>query len=176
MATTDKLQNPANPPKRAVTEATRIPMSLPQQRLEVPEIPGYYLYWFLAENVERAQRAGYEFVGPEEVQVVNSGIADDLSLSGSTDMGSRVSQIAGGLIEGTAQPQRLYLMKLRQEWRDADAQKMAEENDKIARALRGGINPDGAAGAPSETLDDKRRRYLKQGQDLFFPKNLSRKA
>lgn len=163
--------NPANAPQKRITEANRIPMTLPQTRLAVPEIPGHYLYWFLGQNVPRAQRAGYEFVDEGEVELNNSGIGDDTSRSGSTDLGSRVSVGAGGLIDGTTEPQRLYLMKIRQEWRDKDVQALEAVNEQIAAALRGGHTPPGATGAPGETSQDKLQRYLKAGQDLFIKKN-----
>lgn len=165
-----KPANPANVPQRRITEANRIPMSLPQTKLAVPELPGYFLYWFLGQNVSRAQRAGYEFVDEVEVELNNTGIGDDASRSGNSDLGTRVSIGAGGLVDGTTEPQRLYLMKIRQEWRDKDVQALEEVNESIAAALRGGRTPSGAAGAPEETSKDKLQRYLKQGQDLFIPK------
>ncbi len=163
--------NPANAPAKRVTEATRIPMSVPQLRLEVPEVPGYHLHWFLGTNVPRAVKAGYEFVEDDEVEVNNSGVADSKSDSGSTDMGSRISQLAGGLTPASAEPQRLYLMKLRSEWRTKDVQALEAVNEKIASALRGGQVPAGASGAPEEGPRDRASRYLKKGQDLFYPKS-----
>lgn len=162
--------NPANPAPKAVTEATRIPMSVPRQRLAVPEIPGFHLHWFLSQNVHRAIQAGYSFVEDDEVDVMNSGVADDAASSGSTDMGSRVSRFAGGLVQGTTEPQRLYLMKLPQEWRNADMKKLEEMNERIAAALRGGNAPGPGGVSTPEGANDRGKRYLKAGQDLFFPK------
>jgi hypothetical protein len=162
--------NPANVPQTRVTEATRIPMSLPQLKMSVPEIPGYYLYWFLGQNVPRALRAGYEFVNEWEVNPVSTDLAGDANSNGNTDMGTRVSIVAGGVIEGTAEPQRHYLMKLRQEWRDSDVEKLGETNERIAAALRGGAPMPGQPTAPGETPHDQLQRYLKKGQDLFIPK------
>lgn len=161
--------NPANVPQTRVTEANRIPMNLPSTKLSVPEIPGYYLYWFLGQNVARAIKAGYEFVDQAEVDMVNTGLADDASKQGNSDLGTRVSAIAGGLIEGTLEPQRLYLMKLRQEWRDKDVMELEQVNERIASAIRGG-KPMPGASAPGETPVDVQKRYLKSGQDLFYPK------
>lgn len=160
--------NPANAPRKRVTEANRVPMNLPETKLTVPEIPGYYLYWFLGENVHRAMRAGYEFVEPDEVDVVNTGLGSDAGQSGNSDMGTRVSVPAGGLIEGTMEPRRHYLMKLRDEWHDKDVAALEAINEKVAVAIRGG-NVTGA-GAPEETSSDRGKRYLKKGQDLFYPK------
>ena len=162
--------NPANAPEKRKREATRIPMSVPQLKLEVPEIPGFHLHWFLGSNIHRAQRAGYTFVEDDEVDLVNMGLADDASRSGNTDLGSRVSAFAGGLVEGTPEPQRLYLMKLPQELRDEDVLALEAVNERIAAALRGGQNPSNVAGGPEETPQDRQRRYLKTGQDLFMKK------
>ncbi len=160
----------AAPEKRA-RSMTRIPMSVPQLRLEVPELEGYFLYWFLGKSVQRAMRAGYTFVEDGDVDVPNLNVAGDASASGSSDMGSRISVIAGGLDEGTAEPQRLYLMKIPQELRDEDVQRIEAANERIAAALRGGQTPGTTnASAPGETPQDKLKRYLKNGQDLFIPK------
>lgn len=167
----DPKANPANAPAKRVTEATRIPMSVPQLRLEVPEVPGYHLHWFLGQNVPRAMKAGYEFVEEDEVEVNNLGVANSKTDSGSTDMGTRISQLAGGLQAHSAEPQRLYLMKLRREWRDKDVQALEAVNEKIAVQLRGGDAPAlGGAGGPSEDPRDRASRYLKKGQDIFYPK------
>ena len=162
--------NPGNAPRKRVTEATRIPMNLPATKLAVPEIPGHYLYWFLGSNIPRAQKAGYEFVTEDEVDVVNAGLADDASKSGSTDLGTRISVVAGGFSEGTTEPQRLYLMKLRSEWHDQDVLALEKVNDRVAAALRGGQAMAGSGNAPEETPLDRASRYLKKGQDLFIPK------
>lgn len=161
--------NPANAPEKRVTERNRIPMNLPQLKLGVPEIPGFYLYWHLGQNIPRALKAGYEFVDAEEVELANSGLADDANKQGNSDLGSRVSTIAGGLIEGTPEPQRLYLMKIRNEWHEADAKGLEAVNERIASAIRGGRSAPGQD-APGETHQDKLQRYLKKGQDLFIPK------
>jgi hypothetical protein len=166
-APTDQ-KNPANAPAKRATSATRIPMSVPQLRLEVPAIPGMHLHWFVSKNIHRAQKAGYTFVEDDEVDLANFGLADDASNSGNTDLGSRVSQFAGGMVEGTSDPQRLYLMKLPQE----DCAALEATNEKIAAALRGGqTGPGGAGAAPQETAGDRGKRYLKTGQDLFIPKS-----
>lgn len=161
--------NPANPRATRVTEATRRPMSLPQLSLQVPEIPGYYLYWFLDNQIEQALQAGYEFVDREEVTLNNRGVANDQTEDGNDDLGSRVSRVAGQ--SDGIQANRLYLMKLRQEWRDQDVAAMGARNEGIAAALRGGVSTGNEHGAaPGETPGDRAKRYLKTGQDLFYPK------
>lgn len=156
-----KEVNPANQPEKRVTEATRIPMSIPVLQLEVPEIPGYHLYWFLERNLARALRGGYEFVDPEETDIVNKGVADDPTASGSSDMGTRISRI--GSVDDQNKPELLYLMKIRDEWYQKDQAMLGERNDKIAQALRAGL-----VGAEGD--QDAAARYLKQGANLFFPK------
>lgn len=163
--------SPAAARESRVTEASRRPLTLPSLTLEVPEIPGYYLYWFLGHQVDRAQEAGYEFVDNDEVTLNNKRVGDSVETSGSSDMGTRVSVAAGGLIKGTAEPQRMYLMKLRQEWREKDLADLEKRNESIAASLRGGMNPSNVNGAaPNETGEDRLKRYLKQGQDLFIRK------
>jgi hypothetical protein len=167
----EPASNPANGRTTKVTSANRIPMSVPVLRLETNPIPGYHQHWFLGTNVPRARKGGYEFVTEEETEVVNSGIGNDREEGGNTDLGSRVSRFAGGLVEGTSEPQRLYLMKIRNEWWEADQRSLADVNEGIARTLRGGNAPaSNGASAPDETPDDRTKKYLKKGQDLFFPK------
>jgi len=163
--------NPANAQATRVTEATRRPMSLPQLSLQVPEIPGYYLYWHLGHQIDQALAAGYEFVERDEVTLNNRGVADDQTVDGNDDLGNRVSRAAGGLVQGTMQVQRLYLMKLRQEWRDKDVAALGSRNESIAVSLRGGAVQNTHGAAPNETADDRTKRYLKTGQDLFYPKS-----
>jgi hypothetical protein len=133
-----KRDNPANAPQMRVTEENRIPMSTPELKLSTPDIPGYRQYWFLSRNVERALRAGYTYVDFDEVSMQGTGYANDLADSGSTDLGTRVSLEAGRGGDWHNQPERLYLMKIRQEWFDQDQQKLEDRNEEIARALRGG--------------------------------------
>lgn len=141
--------NPANAPEKSLPSRERIPMALPQTKLAVPEIPGYHLHWMRgdAQRIAQALKAGYEFVEEGEVEVVNSGLADDARKNGNSDMGTRISALAGADAGQDGQPQRLYLMKLREEWWQADQQALEDRNEQIAKAIRGGRdvgqNPDG---------------------------------
>lgn len=165
------VNNPATLPVKRASEADRIPMSVPQLRMAVPERPGWHRHWFVAKNVARALRAGYSFVDQDDVEVNNPDVAGSINASGSTDMGTRVSTLAGGFMEGTTEPDRLYLMELPQNLRDKDMQELEARNEQIAAALRGGHTaPGGTGGGPSETPGDRARRYMKTGQDLFYPK------
>lgn len=159
--------SPANVRETRVTEATRVPMSLPELKLYVPDIPGYHLHWFRGARTPRALQAGYEFVDPQEVTLVNSGLADDASRSGNSDLGSRVSVVAGDADPASGSVERLYLMKIRQEWHEQDMAALEAKNETIAAALRGGVdvgsNPHGTE-----------QRYIpSRGQQstLFTPKN-----
>lgn len=160
---TPQTSTPANALARRVTEANRVPMSLPTAKLAVPVIPGYYTYWHLGKNVPTAMRAGYTFVDSEDMDVEQKGVANSAEESGSTDLGTRISVLAGGTTEDGLDSERLYLMKLPQPWRDSDMMGMAARNEDIAIALRAGKM--GAEGDP-----DVNKRYMKQGQDLFYPK------
>jgi hypothetical protein len=148
-----------------VTEDSRVPMNAPHQRLAVPEIPGFHLHWFTSGRVHRALRAGYTHVVPEDgVDVMNTGLADPKSAVGSTDLGENISIISGdGVPEGQDEPDRLYLMKLPQEWWEKDQKALLARNESIAATLRGGL-------AGAEDDPEKAKRYLKSGQDLFIPK------
>ena len=115
----------------------RIPMSTAQRKMEVGAIDGFYLYWALESNLEVMMQAGYEFVDRGEANMINVGMASDHSLSGNTDLGTRVSMV--GSLAGThGGPERAYLMKLRQEWRDEDRKVIDDRN----AAILGGIFKD----------------------------------
>lgn len=155
---------PANAPARRVTETTRVPMSLPTLKLAVPEVPGYFLYWHLGKNVNAALKAGYTFVDGDEVEVEQHGVANGADSDGSTDMGSRLSISAGKSLNEENEAERLYLMKLPQEWRDNDVAAQLEGSMSIAKALRSG-----SIGTDKESGVDRAQRYIKTGQDLFYP-------
>ncbi len=138
--------NPANPPARGVTGRTRIPLSVPRLKLDTPKIPGYVCQWFADRpgRVRQAQEGDYEFVSPEEISLNPTGIAEDPLQTGNTDMGSRVS-LYGGVGEN-GQAERLYLMKLKEEWYLEDQKVIADRNESVAEAIRGGsidaqVNP-----------------------------------
>lgn len=138
-----RQRNPANSVETSLESRSRVPMSMPQLKLAVPEIPGYHLHWMRGDagRIAQAQRAGYEFVNHDEVNVTNTGLADDAGESGNTDLGTRVSVIAGRESGPDGQPGRLYLMKIRQEFWEEDQQLLEDRNESIAAALRGGKIP-----------------------------------
>lgn len=153
--------NPANAPAKRKQEVERIPMDVARLKLAVPELPGYYMYWHLGKNVSAALRAGYTHVDDTEVEVEQMGLANDRAETGSTDLGSRISVSAGA--SGDEEEERLYLMKLPMEHHEADMRQKTARNEEIAVQLRAGqIGAEGDA--------DRNKRYMKEGQQLFYPK------
>jgi hypothetical protein len=152
-------------------ERKRIPMSVPVQRLEVPEIPGYHLHWFISsgERLQRAIDGGYEFVDPREAQINNVSLGGDSAVSGNTDMGSRVSVVSGQEVGKDGQPVRLVLMKLKQEWWEEDQLLVEARNIKVRDALLGGM-----VGAENDAPGDRQHRYVDKARstipDFFKPK------
>ena len=151
----------------------RIPMTSPTRKLEVPEIPGYRMYWFRGEpgRLQRAQRAGYEFVKPEEIEIYNQDLAGDLNSPGHTDLGDRVSVAAQDGAAENGQYLRLYLMKIKQEWYNADQEQYEREKiDPIVNSI--GIGSIGA-GEGGEQPGDVPLRYRKPNTvpDMFKKKS-----
>ncbi len=155
--------NPANEPEKRLPQRDRIPMSLPVTKLAVPEIPGYHCHWMRGDpaRIQQALRAGYEWVSQDEVDLNTFGVGDGPEASGHNDLGSRVSILGGTGEDGGAQ--NLYLMKLRQEYWEADQKAFAERQETIASRLRGdkGLDsPDGVDG-----------RYARpENRNIFQPK------
>ena len=129
------LHNPASPlplhEQIASGRRKRVPVSNGRRKLEVPEIPGFSLYWFLEQNVQSALEGGYQFVDPQETVLNQHGFANSLDDSGNTDLGSRVSiATTGG--EGAS---RLYLMKIRLEWFQEDQLSIHNVNKRILETI-----------------------------------------
>jgi hypothetical protein len=168
--------NPAdatNLPK--VTEKTRIPMSVPVARLAVQEIPGFHLHWFngTPDRIARALQGGYEFVEQGEVSLNNRVLGSDVAKDGNTDMGTRVSQAAGTEIGADGQPVRLYLMKIKQEWWEADQKALVSDGsrlDNVRKALLGG-----SVGAEKQSAEDRQQTYLDKTRTQI-PDFLKRRA
>tara|TARA_R110000868_G_scaffold57147_1_gene176766 strand:+ start:970 stop:1452 length:483 start_codon:yes stop_codon:yes gene_type:complete len=150
-------------------ERKRIPMNVPVQKLEVPEIPGYRLYWFRGEpsRLGRAEQAGYEYVDRGEIELNSTGLADSAA-DGNSDMGSRVSIAAGDMVGEDRQPLRLVLMKIREEWALENDGILEDRNESIAAALRGG-----QIGSEKDRPDDRDARYV--GSQTKIPELFRRK-
>ncbi len=161
----------------AAAERKRIPMSVPVQKLEAPDIPGYHLHWFLGtpDRLQRAFDGGYEFVDERETRINNVSLGGDSTQSGNTDMGSRVSVVSGQEVGKDGQPTRLVLMKIKQEWWDEDQKLVEARNEQVAAALRGGT-----MGAQQDAPGDSRFRYVDKARtvipDLFTPKRQPKTA
>lgn len=163
--------NPATKAAKSDAERRRIPMSVPVQRLEAPQIEGYHLHWFTGspERIQRALDGGYEFVDEKEIKLNNVSLGGESAVSGNTDMGSRVSVVSGQEVGKDGQPTRLILMKIKQEWYEEDQQLVEERNEHVAAALRGGL-----LGSEKETERDRATRYVDKAKtvipELFKPK------
>jgi len=136
-----KNDNPANTLETSAIPDDFVPMSLPVQKLAVPEMPGYHLHWFEGSpsRIAQAQKAYYTFVEDDEVRLNNTQVGDDLEKSGNTDMGSRISISAGRDAAGVnGQPLRLYLMKQPKHLWEHSQRLLEDRNEQIAATLRGG--------------------------------------
>lgn len=155
--------NPSGTPGRTTEDRKRIPLTLPQQRLEVRDIPGYHLHWFRGtpQRLQQAQNAGYVFVAPDEVDLNSRDIGGDASKTGNSDLGSRVSIIEGSEVGHDGQAVRLYLMKQKMEWYLADQKISQERNDSIAETLTQNYRTGQIGkGADGEQAVDAAQRYV----------------
>ena len=163
--------NPASIQEKSAAERRRIPMAVPVQRLEAPDIPGYHLHWFISssDRLQRALDGGYEFVDERELKINNVSLGGVSTQSGNTDMGSRVSVVSGQEVGKDGQPTRLILMKIKQEWFEEDQKLVDARNEQVAAALRGGM-----LGAEKDAPGDTQLRYVDKARtklpDLFTPK------
>ena len=170
--------NPSAVPGKSSGDRQRIPLSVPQRKLEVPEIPGFKLRWFRGtpQRLAQAERAGFVFVRPEEVQLNNVVIGGDATKSGNSDMGDRVSVIEGGETDGSGNAVSLYLMKQSEEhWRE-DQDIIEKRNDSVADALTAAYQQGQVGGiSPGETSQDAQLRYVDPKRsrvpELFKRKN-----
>lgn len=126
-----------NPANKAVEPSgnrrARVPMSVAMRKLEVPEIPGYHTHWIKTSEIPRAIAAWYEFVDDDEVPINQRNPGVDTEISGNTDLGSRVSIAAG--IGADDKPERLYLMKLKEEYWLKDRLAIDTRNANIMGAI-----------------------------------------
>ena len=163
--------NPSNKESKTVAERKRVPMSVPVQRLEAPDVPGYHLHWFngTAERIQRALDGGYEFVDERDMKLNSVGLGNESTHSGNTDMGSRVSVVSGQEVGKDGQPIRLILMKIKQEWYEEDQKLVDTRNELVAASLRGGT-----IGSEKDLGNDTNHRYVDKSRtaipDLFKPK------
>lgn len=164
-----------NPANASDIPADFQPMDSAIQRLEVPKKDGFHRHWFRGnpERIARAQKAGYRFVDPNEVNINNFDLGGDAKESGNTDLGSsRVSVISGDDLDTTGQPGRLYLMECPEHLYQISKKSLEDRNEGVAAALRGGKI---GAGEQGETPVDTQKRYMKGNTpDLFIPNKTRR--
>lgn len=165
-----QVANPANSAVKATEAKTRIPMSLPIQKLAVPDIPGFHLHWMAGNpaRISQALKAGYKFVENDEVDLNVAGLADDASKTGNSDLGSRVS-VGSGLDE-RGDESRLYLMKIEEEFWQEDQKLLEARNEQLAATIRGG-SPDGAGDTSNRYIPEMARKGV---ENLFTPKRKPR--
>lgn len=153
----------------SVSEQARIPMSVPVANLGVQEIPGFHLHWFRGDpqRIARALQGGYQFVEKDEVTLNDRSIGNSPIEGGDTDLGTRVSRIAGAELGTDNQPVRMYLMKIKEElWQQDQAALTAPGSriDGVRRSLIEGFDTDGKDRAQLY-VDQKRTKipdFLKQ--------------
>jgi hypothetical protein len=165
------MNNPANEKERGSLPPGYQPMSMATKRLEVPEREGFHRRWFRGEpgRLARAQQAGYRFVDKQDVMLNNFDLGGDAKDSGDTDLGTRVSVIAGDDIDPSGQPGRLYLMECPNELYEYSRSIIEDINEGVAESLRGGSIGSNESG---ESSHDARTRYTKgKMPELFTPKS-----
>lgn len=173
---TEKFANPASPTNEVSVETRkRRPFSKGDLKLSVPEIPGYHLHWFLGtpERFARAEDAGYTFVTKEDIALSNHSLGSDVIQDGNTDMGTKVSRVAGGDLTESGQPARLYLMKIKEEyWKEDQAELTAPGSriDQVRMAMLQGIT--GQPENAGVVYVDKKRTTV----PTFFQRRDERKA
>ncbi len=119
--TTPLTRTQADRPKRE----SRVPFGVARTKLEVPmTMEGYHLHWVndSAGRIQEAQRGGYTFVEPKEVQAA--------------DTGTQVKRLVGRNEDGSAM--YAYLMKIEREFYDEDQQTIQSEVDQFDRAIKRG--------------------------------------
>jgi hypothetical protein len=130
-------------------------MSVPRRKLDAPEIPGFWTYWFRDDGarLHQAMRAGYTFVTEQELidagGMSNNGVAYEDPNGSTTDLTSQVSIFSG--VAESGNPQRLVLMKLPRELRAEDEAEAA----RIARVPMDTIMRGKALQTQYSTGDDK---------------------
>ena len=156
-------QNPTVDIDKPAGARKRIPLSTPQRKLEVPAIPGYYLRWFRGTpaRLAQAERAGFEYVSDDDIQLNNVTLGGDALKDGNTDLGSRVSVVEGSEVDGGGNAIRLYLMKQKLEYKQEDDALIEQRNDATADALTAQYRKGTVGGlAEGETAEDAAQRYV----------------
>lgn len=158
-------QNPSAAPGKPAAERKRIPLSVPQRKLEVPTIPGYKCRWFRGtpSRLAQAERAFYEYVSQDEIKewggLNDLRLGGDATRTGNTDMGSRVTIADSTDDQGNMVP--LVLMKQKMEYYTEDRAILQERNDSVVDALTAAYRRGDVGGrAEGETAEDAGLRYV----------------
>jgi hypothetical protein len=159
--------NPANSISETTLPKDFKPMTQGTLRLEVPKKDGFHRHWFRGDpgRIARALKAYYKFVDPDEVDINNFDMAGDSTVSGNTDLGTRVSVVSGDDIQHSGQPSRLYLMECPEELYEESQRILAERNEDVAAALRGG----------KMGVDEADKAYNKEAPPNLFTPNKQRR-
>lgn len=154
------MNTPANPATQATppsrNERKRIPMSVPQQKLEVPDVPGMHRHWFRENRVARAIQGGYEFVQAKDAPLNQKGIGTAPGVSGNMDLGSHIRVSSGVGEDGHAE--WLVLMEIREEWWLEDQAAIAARNAQTMSAIFRGETIPGSK--PTGTAEDQSLVYV----------------
>ena len=149
-------QNPANSQSRDLGARKRIPFSVPSRKLEVPEIPGFHLHWFLDSNVPRALQAGYTAVDDRDLPVNQFGVANSRDVQGNDDLGSNIKIIGG--VGSDSRAEYLNLMKIEEELWVQDQKVLEERNAGIMSAI---FRDEQVAGSEKVSAADQKQTYVK---------------
>lgn len=102
----------------------RVPAGQPRMQLTVSGLEkGFRHYWAKPYQFEELMAAGYSLVKEDGIEVGTTG-------DGNTDLGSIVSKV-GDRYTG----ERLYLLKIREDWYDENQAIKQAENDKTMQAI-----------------------------------------
>jgi len=142
----------------------RIPMSTPRQKLSVPPMDGWHLYWPLESRVPQFLQAGYEFVSSDEVTLNNLNPSDDSQRSGNADLSTRIRVVAGRGESGETEYH--VLMKIRQEWYDEDRRQLEDRNAQILSSI---FRNESILGSENVRPEDKSQRYVNPELSSFQP-------
>jgi hypothetical protein len=150
--------NPAVDPKEPAPAARRKrrSLSIPQRKLEIPEMPGYHLHWFLEANVPAALAAWYEPVTDSEVSVNQQNVGNDSTMSGNADLGTGV-KVMSGIGEG-GRPEYLVLMKVKEEYWREDQAALEKRNADIMSAI---FQKEAIMGSDKVSAEDRSTRYVR---------------
>lgn len=172
--------NPAAVGGPTPAERKRIPLSVPQRKLEVPDIPGYHLRWFrgTSTRVAQAQRAGFEFVRPQEVELNNVSLGGDATKAGNASLGDIVAVIEGSEVDAQGQAVQMILMKQKMEHKLEDDALIQQRNDNVRDALVGQLATGQIGAGTTERPEDRAARYVPGGNkipELFRKKTAARR-